>query len=210
MGASLLVFKNKSDVAGSMTEDEIREVCLSLSPRTARRADHHHTNHRHTGIALRQHSHAQVADHDVQRHDRREPPRRSAMGRPGRQRPPFPLLIQPFCPRCYEHLRHGGQARVTTLQLHPQDGLALACTARVGFSGRLASHSRDVNKCTMVWRAWVVCRSTAARRHQRQACPLNYLAALETELKVTCRPRSRGRCRRAASMRPHSNDLGLC
>lgn len=30
MGASLLVFKNKSDVAGSMTEDEIREVCLSL------------------------------------------------------------------------------------------------------------------------------------------------------------------------------------
>jgi ADP-ribosylation factor-like protein 2 len=32
MGASLLVFKNKSDVAGSMTEDEIREVCLSLSP----------------------------------------------------------------------------------------------------------------------------------------------------------------------------------
>lgn len=31
MGASLLVFKNKSDVAGSMTEDEIREVCLSPS-----------------------------------------------------------------------------------------------------------------------------------------------------------------------------------
>lgn len=26
-GASLLVFKNKSDVAGAMTEDEIREVC---------------------------------------------------------------------------------------------------------------------------------------------------------------------------------------
>lgn len=26
MGASLLVFKNKSDVAGSMTEDEVREV----------------------------------------------------------------------------------------------------------------------------------------------------------------------------------------
>ena len=27
MGASLLVFKNKSDVSGSMSEDEIREVC---------------------------------------------------------------------------------------------------------------------------------------------------------------------------------------
>jgi hypothetical protein len=27
MGASLLVFKNKSDVAGSMTEDEVRQVC---------------------------------------------------------------------------------------------------------------------------------------------------------------------------------------
>lgn len=26
MGASLLVFKNKSDVPGSMTEDEVREV----------------------------------------------------------------------------------------------------------------------------------------------------------------------------------------
>jgi hypothetical protein len=98
MGASLLVFKNKSDVAGSMTEDEIREVCLSLSPRTARPADHHHTNHRHTGIALRQHSHAQVADHDVQRHDRREPPGGTAMGRPGRQRPPFPVLNSTFLP----------------------------------------------------------------------------------------------------------------
>lgn len=26
MGASLLVFKNKSDVPGAMTEDEVREV----------------------------------------------------------------------------------------------------------------------------------------------------------------------------------------
>jgi hypothetical protein len=26
-GASLLVFKNKSDVGGAMTEDEVREVC---------------------------------------------------------------------------------------------------------------------------------------------------------------------------------------
>jgi hypothetical protein len=74
MGASLLVFKNKSDVAGSMTEDEIREVCLSLL--RARRVAQahprsHHTNQRQiiTGIALRQHSHAQVADHDVQRDD---------------------------------------------------------------------------------------------------------------------------------------------
>lgn len=27
MGASLLVFKNKSDVSGAMTEDEVRQVC---------------------------------------------------------------------------------------------------------------------------------------------------------------------------------------
>ncbi|KAK1062307.1 hypothetical protein LTR74_010403 [Friedmanniomyces endolithicus] len=33
MGASLLVFKNKSDVRGCMTEDEIREVGLRSIPR---------------------------------------------------------------------------------------------------------------------------------------------------------------------------------
>ena len=49
-----------------------------------------------TGIALRQHSHAQMADHDVQRHDRREPPGRPAMGRPGRQRSPVPVLSNLF------------------------------------------------------------------------------------------------------------------
>jgi hypothetical protein len=45
-----------------------------------------------TGIALRQHSHAQMADHDVQRHDRRKPPGRPAMGRPRRQRSPLLVL----------------------------------------------------------------------------------------------------------------------
>ncbi|KAL5377592.1 ADP-ribosylation factor-like protein 2, variant 2 [Paraphaeosphaeria minitans] len=35
MGASLLVFKNKSDVSGSMTEDEVRQVC---AVRRAKRA----------------------------------------------------------------------------------------------------------------------------------------------------------------------------
>lgn len=51
MGASLLVFKNKSDVAGSMTEDEIREVCLS--PSRARRVSRSRdTNHRQQGLRL--------------------------------------------------------------------------------------------------------------------------------------------------------------
>jgi hypothetical protein len=47
MGASLLVFKNKSDVAGSMTEDEIREVCLSLLRARRVGAAHQQTNQRH-------------------------------------------------------------------------------------------------------------------------------------------------------------------
>lgn len=51
MGASLLIFKNKSDVAGAMTEDEIREVCLSLfRARHATRPQH--TNHRQQGLHL--------------------------------------------------------------------------------------------------------------------------------------------------------------
>jgi hypothetical protein len=33
MGASLLVFKNKSDVAGCMSSEEIRTVCGSLASR---------------------------------------------------------------------------------------------------------------------------------------------------------------------------------
>lgn len=33
MGASLLVFKNKSDVAGCMSSEEIRKVCGSLASR---------------------------------------------------------------------------------------------------------------------------------------------------------------------------------
>jgi ADP-ribosylation factor-like protein 2 len=32
MGASLLVFSNKTDVAGCMSDDEIRQVCLPRSP----------------------------------------------------------------------------------------------------------------------------------------------------------------------------------
>lgn len=34
MGASLLVFKNKSDVAGCMSSEEIRKVCGSLASRS--------------------------------------------------------------------------------------------------------------------------------------------------------------------------------
>ena len=32
MGASLLVFKNKSDVPGCMSEEDIREVSTEISP----------------------------------------------------------------------------------------------------------------------------------------------------------------------------------
>jgi len=48
MGASLLVFKNKSDVAGSMTEAEIREVCFwhFAMSRARRNGRPQHTNHR--------------------------------------------------------------------------------------------------------------------------------------------------------------------
>jgi hypothetical protein len=94
MGASLLVFKNKSDVAGSMTEAEIREVRLwhFAMSRARRNGRPQHTNHGETGITFRQHSHAQVADHDMQRDDGRKSSRRATMGRPGRQRPAVPIL----------------------------------------------------------------------------------------------------------------------
>ena len=94
MGASLLVFKNKSDVAGSMTETEIREVCLwhFAMSRARRNGRPQRTNHRETGITPRQHSHAQVADHDMQCDDGRESPGRATMGRPGRERPSVPIL----------------------------------------------------------------------------------------------------------------------
>ena len=41
MGASLLVFKNKSDIPGCMSEDDIRKVCNAStpSPRSSRRAE---------------------------------------------------------------------------------------------------------------------------------------------------------------------------
>jgi len=143
MGASLLVFKNKSDVAGSMTEAEIREVrlCHFAMSRARRNGRPQHTNHGETGIAPRQHSHAQVADHDMQRDDGRESSRRATMGRPGRQRPAVPLLdhstisvVAMSIPTAAEKRR---LRRVHTMHEMPQTWRAQR-TTRVGFSGRWA------------------------------------------------------------------------
>jgi hypothetical protein len=87
-----------------MTEDEIREVCVFpyqyLRAHGASGKPHPPINHitltqRHiiTGIALRQHSHAQVENHDLLRHHRGEPPGRIALGSPRRKRPPLLILI---------------------------------------------------------------------------------------------------------------------
>jgi hypothetical protein len=91
-------------------------------------------------------------------------------------------------------------------------GLALADAQRaLGLAVVLASHFRDVNKCTMGWRAWVLCRSLPAARMGKTAGMVlgTTLRRLETKLEggmsVTVWSRSRGH----ASMMPHSNDLGL-
>ena len=88
-----------------------------------------------TGIALRQHSHAQMADHDVQRHDRREPPGRPAMGRPGRQKPSLPVLSNLSSLPLLGASSSRRKGAADSALLPPQNGLSLACNTRVGFSG---------------------------------------------------------------------------
>lgn len=75
-GASLLVLKNKSDVAGSMNEDEIREVserifvpCSITRPLMQ------------SGPPPRSYPDTQVAHHDLQCYHWPQPTTRIAMGR---------------------------------------------------------------------------------------------------------------------------------
>ena len=57
MGASLLVFKNKSDVPGCMSENDIREVCTFLSASFSRDKD---CILIYAGVAIGQHSFSQM------------------------------------------------------------------------------------------------------------------------------------------------------
>jgi hypothetical protein len=86
MGASLLVFKNKSDVPGCMNEEDIREVRVRAPARRMWLLTF-------TGIAIGRHPHPQMAHFALLSHDRLEPARRASMGRSRRKRPSFPLLI---------------------------------------------------------------------------------------------------------------------
>jgi hypothetical protein len=86
MGASLLVFKNKSDVPGCMNEEDIREVRVRGPARRMWLLTF-------TGIAIGRHPHPQMAHFALLSHDRLEPARRASMGRSRRKRPSFPLLI---------------------------------------------------------------------------------------------------------------------
>ena len=93
MGASLLVFKNKSDVPGCMSEEDIREVRNGCSPRKA--------TERLTlaGVAIGRHPHAQMADLALLSHDGTELERRTTMGCSRRERPSLSLLTQDASPR---------------------------------------------------------------------------------------------------------------
>jgi hypothetical protein len=70
MGASLLVFKNKSDVAGCMSSEEIGKVRGSLASRGGvpmfTLASTMLTRSTHAGLAARHDSHAQVEHYGVQ------------------------------------------------------------------------------------------------------------------------------------------------
>lgn len=119
-----------------------------------------------TGIALKQHSHAQMADHDVQCHDGREPPGRPAMGRPGRQRSPLPVLSNLFSPSLLgassSRRRSAAGQRPLALQRmvypwHAQRALGLAVASVPLLSRCKQMHDR------MACMGSIVCRSTAAR-----------------------------------------------
>lgn len=82
-GASLLVFKNKSDVAGAMTEDEVREV--SELSHTKHLLPHCFTegksdNGGNLGTEIGQHQNAPLDHYELQRHDGSELDGRPAVG----------------------------------------------------------------------------------------------------------------------------------
>ena len=92
MGASLLVFKNKSDVPGSMTEGEVRQVSGLKDFRFLTRAFRPMTFP--TGASTGLDKDTQMDHHGLQCHDRHEPPRRAPMGCTGCKGSSVSLLIQ--------------------------------------------------------------------------------------------------------------------
>ena len=92
MGASLLVFKNKSDVPGSMTEGEVRQVSGLKDFRFLTRAFRPMTFP--TGASTGLDKDAQMDHHGLQCHDRHEPPGRAPMGCTGCKGSSVSLLIQ--------------------------------------------------------------------------------------------------------------------
>jgi hypothetical protein len=94
-GASLLVFKNKSDVPGAMTEDEVREVCdVWTSLRAGGLLSGQLAVLTGVGPATRRDPDTQMAHHDMQRHDWLEPGGRAGVGGTGRQSTPVPVLMR--------------------------------------------------------------------------------------------------------------------
>lgn len=92
MGASLLVFKNKSDVPGSMTEGEVQQVSGLKDFQFLTRAFRPMTFP--TGASTGLDQDAQMDHHGLQCHDRHEPPRRAPMGCTGCKGSSVSLLIQ--------------------------------------------------------------------------------------------------------------------
>ena len=92
MGASLLVFKNKSDVPGSMTEGEVRQVS-GLKDFSVFDAGVS-ANDIPTGASTGLDKDAQMDHHGLQCHDRHEPPGRAPMGCTGCKGSSVSLLIQ--------------------------------------------------------------------------------------------------------------------
>ena len=91
MGASLLVFKNKSDVPGCMSEDDIREVCATrlTPPHKAKLAAKSIA-----GFTTRQHPDTQMAHPALLRHYRPEPTGRLTLGRPRRSNEAFQMRTE--------------------------------------------------------------------------------------------------------------------
>lgn len=89
MGASLLIFLNKTDVGGCMTESDIHEV----------RSASHHSFWQFTndlwciGSSIRCHQNAQMGNISMQCYDRKEFARRAGLGGPRCEGQTFSVLI---------------------------------------------------------------------------------------------------------------------
>lgn len=79
-GASLLVFKNKSDVSGAMTEDEVREVRCTKDHMAMGMANGS------PALTTRFYQDTQMDHSSMQRNDWDESPERTGVGGSGRER----------------------------------------------------------------------------------------------------------------------------